>query len=150
MSGRGMKPRQRGVMAVEFGLGAFVLVSALLGAIEVGRLLWTWNAAAEATRLGARLAAVCSKNEALIKTRMQERLPTLTSANITLTYTNPGGVAGVCNANTCRFVSVALQGYTHELLVPLPSSLTTVSMPSFTTTVPREVMDSSNVPDCSS
>ncbi|WP_157263423.1 TadE/TadG family type IV pilus assembly protein [Azohydromonas aeria] len=145
------RARQRGAMAVEFGLGAFLLCTALLGAIEVSRLLWVWNAGAEATRLGARLAAVCSPDENRIKTRMLAQLPPgIVTTNISLTYSNPGGGGGACNANNCRFVSVELQGYTHQLLMPLPTSLGAIAMPSFTTTVPREVMDSGNSPECSS
>ena len=140
---------QRGTMAVEFGLGALLLCMALFGAVEVGRLLWTWNAAAEATRLGARLAAVCNQDDAAIKQRMRERLPALTDAYITLEYLNPGGV-GACTAASCRLVRVSLQGYQHALLVPLPASLAAIPIPPFTTTVPREVMLSANQsPACS-
>ena len=140
--------QQRGTMAVEFGLGAFVLVMALVGAMEVGRLLWTWNAAAEATRLGARLAAVCDMDEGRIKQRMQQRLPGLTEAQIDLGYLNPGGVAGVCNKNNCRLVVVKLQAYNHEMLVPLPTALGSIPLPPFTTSLPREVFDSGNQVAC--
>ncbi|WP_298235031.1 TadE/TadG family type IV pilus assembly protein [uncultured Azohydromonas sp.] len=141
--------RQRGAMAVEFGVSAFLFLMALLGAMEVGRLLWTWNAAAEATRLGARLAAVCGRNDSDIKTRMIERLPALKKSQISLAYTNPGDVAA-CNDVNCRFVRVELQGHTHALLVPLPSGGISIKLPTFSTTLPREVFNSANNPACSS
>jgi Flp pilus assembly pilin Flp len=143
-----MPQRQRGAMAVEFGLVAFMLFTALIGVMEVGRLLWTWNAAAEATRLGARLAAVCDIDDAHIKQHMRERLPVLTDDNITLTYTNPGGSGGGI-ANT-DFVTVALTGYSHQMLMPLPTPLASIPIPSFATTVPRENMNSAaNTAACS-
>ena len=46
--------------------------------MEMGRLLWTWNAAVEATRFGARLAVVCDIDDTIIKARMIGRLPALT------------------------------------------------------------------------
>lgn len=141
--------RQRGAIAVEFGLSAFLLLTALIGAMEVGRLLWTWNAAAEATRLGARLAAVCDVNDTDIKARMRERLPSdVTNANIVLSYSNPGGGAGACNAANCVFVQVELQNYSHEMLVPLPTALGRIELPAFRTTLPREVLNSANQPAC--
>ena len=85
---------QRGVAAVEFALVASLFFTMLFGVIDMGRLLWTWNAAAEATRLGARLAVVCDIGDADIKTRMIGRLP-LTS---TLTW---------CSGRTSRLTSKA-------------------------------------------
>ena len=41
--------------------------------LEMGRMLWIWNAAVEATRLGARMAVVCDIGDADIKTRMTQR-----------------------------------------------------------------------------
>ncbi|WP_028997832.1 TadE/TadG family type IV pilus assembly protein [Azohydromonas australica] len=139
--------RQRGAMAVDFALTVSVLLMALIGAMEVGRLLWTWNAAAEATRLGARLAAVCTRDDADIKTRMRERLPALTNDQIVLDYINPGGV-GACNDTNCRLVHVELQGFRHELLVPLPTALGSIEIPA-SVTLPREVFNSANQPACS-
>lgn len=140
---------QRGAMAVDFGLSAFLFLMALIGAMEVGRLLWTWNAAAEATRLGARLAAVCDINDADIKARMRERLPSdVTDANIVVSYTNPGGGAGACTVANCVFAQVELQNYSHEMLVPLPTALGRIELPAFRTTLPREVLNSANQPAC--
>lgn len=138
--------RQRGVFAVEFAAGALVLCIAMLGTAEVGRLLWTANAAADATRVGARLAAVCSPDDAAtVRERMQARLPALADNNISVEYLNPGSVAGSCNVNNCRLVRVSLQDFRHKLLVPLPALQDAIPIPSFSTTVPREIM----TPSCS-
>jgi Flp pilus assembly protein TadG len=131
---------QRGVAAVEFAIVAGLLCTLLLGVMEMGRLLLTWNAAVEATRFGARLAVVCDMNGANIKTRMISRLATLTTANITITYLNPPAAANTCTAATCKAVRVSLTGYTHTThiaFVPL-----TLTLPAFSTTLRKEFMSS--------
>lgn len=50
---------QRGAALPEFALIALVFFALLFSAIEVGRWLFTWNTLVEATRRGARIAAVC-------------------------------------------------------------------------------------------
>jgi len=126
---------------VEFALVAALFFAIVLGAMEMARLLWTWNAAGEATRLGARLAVVCDINDPTIIARMQEMLPYLQPANVTIAYV-PGG----CNANTCQSVRVTLAGYTHVPIIPfVPLSL---PIPPFQTTLPKEVMQSTGNPIC--
>lgn len=134
--------RQAGVAAVEFAIVAAVFFMILIGAMEMGRLLWTWNAAAEATRLGARMAVVCDINEPAIKTRMRERLPALQDANVTIAYLPAG-----CSDATCQSVQVTLSGYTHAPIIPyVPLS---IPIQSFQTTLPREFMQSAGNPVCS-
>lgn len=62
--------RQRGATMVEFAIVAGLLVSLLIGIMEMGRMLFYWNATTEATRLGARLAVVCDFNDPDIKAKM--------------------------------------------------------------------------------
>lgn len=133
--------RQRGVATVEFALIAIVLFMLMFGAAEVGRTLWVWNAASEATRLGARLAVVCDMDEARVKLRMRERLGELADANITLAY-EPAG----CNANNCTSVSVSLTGRTATTFIPGVSFAP--RLPAFTTTLSREYMSSAANPVC--
>jgi Flp pilus assembly protein TadG len=134
--------RQAGVAAVEFAIVAAVFFMILIGAMEMGRLLWTWNAAAEATRLGARMAVVCDINEPAIVTRMRERLPALQPADVTIAYLPAG-----CSDATCQSVQVTLAGYTHVPIIPfVPLS---IPIPSFQTTLPREFMQSAGNPVCS-
>lgn len=132
---------QRGVAAVEFALILmFVLLPMLFGVIEMGRLLWTWNAATEATRLGARIAIVCDPytSEAMIEAHMRTRLATLTAANVIITYQNPPLADNTCNSGTCKAVNVRLSGYTHDTIIPfVPMSLT---LPPFSTTQRKEYM----------
>ena len=139
--------QQLGVAAVEFALVCTVFFTLLLGVVEMGRLLWTWNAATEATRLGARLAVVCDINEPHIKTQMIGRLPSLTTSNIVITYLNPPAADNTCTVSTCKAVRVSLTGYQHEAIIPfIPLTL---NLPAFTTTLRREHMQSSGNAVCS-
>jgi Flp pilus assembly protein TadG len=131
---------QRGVAAVEFALISSLFFTLLFGVMEMGRLLWTWNAAVEATRLGARLSVVCDIGDSDIKARMISRLPALAATNISITYLNPPAAPNTCTAANCKAVRVALNGYTHDTIIPfLPLSLT---LPAFGTTLRKEFMNS--------
>jgi Flp pilus assembly protein TadG len=131
---------QRGVAAVEFAIVSALFFTVLFGVMEMGRLLWTWNAAVEATRFGARLAVVCDIGDADIRTRMISRLPTLQTNQIAISYLNPPAADNTCTAANCKAVRVSLNGYTHDTIIPfLPLSLT---LPSFSTTLRKEFMNS--------
>lgn len=139
---REFPPGQRGVAAVEFALIASVFFMLLLGAAEVARVLWVWNAAAEATRYGARMAVVCDLNASQIKAGMRGLLGELADANITLDY-QPAG----CNAISCESVTVTLSGITEQSFIPF-STFQPV-LPPFRTTLSREYLTSANNPACS-
>jgi Flp pilus assembly protein TadG len=140
------KQSQRGVAAVEFAIVASLFFMMLFGAMEMGRLLWTWNAAAEATRLGARMAVVCDLNDPSIVQRMRERLPALQASHVTIDYLNPGSPVNTCSAATCKSVRVTLAGYTHVPIIPFASL--SIPIPPFQTTLPREFMQSAGNPVC--
>lgn len=138
---------QAGVAAVEFAIVSLVFFTLLIGIMEMGRLLWTWNAAVEATRLGARLAVVCSMNDGAIASRMRGMLPSLAVANIDIDYLNPPFADNTCTVENCKAVRVSLTGYTHAAVIPLvPVSL---PIPQFQTTLTREGMNSTGNPVCS-
>lgn len=133
--------RQKGVAAVEFALIAIVFFTLLLGIIEFGRVLFTWNSVAEATRWGARLAVVCDKDDAAIKERMRLIAGMLTDSNIVISYV-PGG----CDKSNCRSVEVSVTGATFTPMIPFLGM--TLTIPPFTTSLPRESMESTNNPVC--
>ena len=135
-----MKTNQQGMVAVEFALITIILVTLMFGVIEMSRALYYWNTATEATRLGARLAVVCDQDASAIKTKMQVMLSVLEADQISVTY-SPAG----CDRNSCRSITVSINGFNFNTLVSLlPLN---IPMPSFSTTLPRESMDSTN-PDC--
>jgi hypothetical protein len=133
--------KQRGVAAVEFAMIAAILFTLLFGIMEMSRILFAMNTTAEATRLGARLAVVCDKDDPVIKNKMIDMLGYLSSSNINVVYT-PGG----CDVSSCRSVTVSITGLTVDTFIPLVPF--TLSMPAFSTTLPRESMTSLNNPIC--
>ncbi len=60
------KYRQHGLSTVEFAIVAVVLFMMIFGVIEVGRAFFVASALDEATRRGARMAAVCPINDPAI------------------------------------------------------------------------------------
>ncbi len=136
--GRG---NQQGVVAVEFALIATVLFVVLVGAIEMGRLLWVWNSATEATRAGARLAVVCEVNAPGVARLVTQRVPGLATANVRLSYTPSG-----CTSANCEAVTVAVVGYTPPNAIPLPAF--TPTLPAFSTTLARESLSNTTNPAC--
>lgn len=139
--GSACRSRQRGVAAVEFALIASLLFTLLLGIMEMSRVLFYWNTATEATRLGARLAVVCNQDAGAIKTKMKAMLGVLEPGHISVNY-----LPSSCDINSCRSVTVSITGLTVSTMIPfVPLS---IDMPPFSTTLPRESMDSAN-PDCS-
>ncbi|WP_416047792.1 TadE/TadG family type IV pilus assembly protein [Cupriavidus basilensis] len=135
--------RQRGATAVEFALIAGIFFPLLIGIVEFSRVLFYWNTAAEATRLGARMAIVCDADDAIIKTKMRSLLPLLSASNIQLNYLPTGCDSDVVTARgTCQSATVSISNVSVRTFIPLlPITLT---MPPFTSTLSRESMNSSS------
>jgi len=140
--------RTHGAAAVEFALVAVIFFGLLIAAMEMGRLLWTWNAAVEATRKGARMAVVCDKNDPDIKTRMIQMLPLLTTSNITIDYFNPGAALNSCTPADCKYVQISLTGVSYTPIMPF-YPMGALALPPFTTTQRKEFMESTNNTACS-
>lgn len=147
-----MRVRQKGATTVEFAFVGALFFIVLFGVIEVGRALFVWNTLTEATRRGARVAAVCDINNSAIKRATvfgtsadPDNSPViggLTTSDVQLTYLDQNGTkidspgSGI-NFNTAiRYVRVAITGYQHTLLIPYLSRI--LLPPSFETTLPRE------------
>lgn len=132
---------QKGAAAVEFSLIAMVFFILLIGVLEMGRVLFTWNAAAEATRYGARVAAVCNMNDGAILDRMQDIMPNLEAGNVSVSYLPSG-----CNKSNCQQVRVSISNFQVTTHIPVVSAV--LAVPPFTTSLPRESLDSTNNPVC--
>lgn len=134
--------KQRGVAAVEFALIAMVFFTLLLGILEFGRVLFTWNSAVETTRYGARVAVVCDKDSSAILTSMQRIMPNITPTNLAVTYEPPS-----CLQSTCERVKVKLQGLSVTPVIPFLN--VTLTVPPFETSLLRESLSSTSNPVCS-
>src|SRR5678816_1532948 len=100
---------QQGATMVEFAMAITVFITLLLAIMDFGRVLYAWNAAAEATRWGARIAVVCDQlSPDQIRSKMKIILPELTDANITINWYNPEGtVNNSCDSSNCKGVEIS-------------------------------------------
>ncbi|WP_431123404.1 TadE/TadG family type IV pilus assembly protein [Variovorax paradoxus] len=131
-----MKRQMAGATTVEFALGLLVFLMLILGIVDFARMLFTWSAANEATRAGARYAVVCddTAQQALVLARMQALLPQITTVSVAWT---PAG----CTASTCEGVTVGITGLNYQWISPIVGATAPlIPMPSFSTFLPREVM----------
>lgn len=145
------KYKQKGAETVEFTIISLLVFAVLFAIIEFSRALFVWNALAEATRRGARMAAVCpvpaaggtspQAQQAAIFNAISSSSGTssiiggLTPAMIGVRYLSNAG-AVVTNPIFTNFVEVSITGYTHNLIIPLWGS--SISAPAFRTTLPSE------------
>ncbi|WP_314972300.1 TadE/TadG family type IV pilus assembly protein [Comamonas testosteroni] len=140
---------QRGSTLIEFALGLLIFLMFLLGVVDFSRLLYTWTAANEATRAGARYAVVCDDRNRQTKVlqHMQHRLPQITAVDV---IWKPDS----CTTATCKSVTVSIpqDGLKFQWIAPIVGSAaqTVIDMPGFSTTLPREIMyqDSNAQSDC--
>lgn len=137
------KKKQKGVAIVEFAFIAIVFFGILIAIMEMGRVLFTWNAATEATRWGARLAVVCDKNDGDIIAKMQQIMPSLQSTNVTIDYYNPPNTVNSCDKSNCKSVTVSINNYAITPIFPF-WDVGTITLPPFQTSLPRESMDSAS------
>jgi Flp pilus assembly protein TadG len=130
------KTTQRGAAAVEFALVATLFFMLVIGIMEMGRVLFYWNSATEATRLGARIAVVCDVNDAEIRARVRNMLRIIPLDQIEVEY-SPGG----CTPANCRSVTVRINSGV-QVATFIPTVPLSLVLPSFSTTLPRESMQS--------
>ena len=132
-----MRRHQQGANILEFALVLVTFLTFMLGIVDFSRMLHTWNAATEATRVGARYAVVCNDGtgaqDGEVLTRMQFLLPTI--AAVTVDW-EPAG----CNAATCQGVRVGITNVDFQWLSPITALALPVPLPAFSTYLPREVM----------
>lgn len=132
-----MNSKQLGATTVEFALVLLVFLTFLLGIMDFSRMLFTWNAANEATRAGARYAVVCDNttNSTQVLAKMQMLLPQIQAINLDW---SPSG----CTAATCEGVTLSITSLNYQWISPIAglAFLPAIKMPSFSTFVPREIM----------
>lgn len=135
---------QKGTTTVEFAIIGMVCLMVMFGIIEFGRALFVMNTLTEATRRGARLAAVCPVGDpkpasAAVFSNSGSVINGLTTANVQVQYLDVNGAPianPTANFNSIAYVSVSIVGFSQTFLIP--SKVTTVPIAGFTTTIPRE------------
>lgn len=134
--------KQCGSTVVEFALVLIIFLTFLLGILDFSRMLWTWNAANEATRWGARTSVVCDKGAAAVLTNMKKFVPQLTAANVKIDwYNGAGNISTTCDHTSCSGVNVRIVNLNYQWISPVGfSNYGSIPMPGFSTYLPREVM----------
>lgn len=131
-----MKTTARGATMVEFALVLLVFLMFVLGVTDVARMLFTWNAANEATRLGARYAVVCADtgSQAQVLSRMRMMVPEIGAINLAWSPL-------LCTAATCEGVTVTITNLNFRWISPIVGALMPPrALPTFSTYLPREMM----------
>ncbi|MBZ2208291.1 TadE family protein [Massilia soli] len=131
-----MRTRQAGATTVELALVLVVFFMFLLGVTDFSRMLFTWNAATEATRLGARFAVVCADpaNQQQVVEKMRRMVPEIGGVNLAW---QPAG----CDATNCAGVTVTITALNYRWISPIAGAVMPVrSLPTFSTYLPREMM----------
>ncbi len=132
------RQRQHGAVILEFTLALVLFLTFLLGVIDVSRMLFTWNAAAEATRVGARYAVVCDDTSqgALVLARMRQWLPQIGAVDVAWT-------PAACTPANCTGVTVSIRQLDYQWISPIAGQAARFApwaMPRFARFLPREVM----------
>jgi hypothetical protein len=140
--------KQGGLYIVEFAIVGFAALLILFGSLEVARMMFTVNVLEEATRRGARVAAVCTLNNPAIAEATifsndgatSSILPNLTPANVDIQYLSGTGapIADTSGGNyyDIEFVRVQIVNYEHTMI--LPGLDLTFETRGYPTTIPRE------------
>ena len=133
---------QQGTTTVEFAVIGLLLFTVIFALIDLSRLFWNMAALDEATRRGARVAAVCPVNDPYVEQTalFAGLIPTLGTQHISLQYLDEDGVAvtdpAVADYGDIRYVRVSIQDF--QLQTFIPGLQTVITMPAFETTIPRE------------
>jgi len=146
-----MKKNQQGLYLVEFAITAVVTFIILFAVIELARIIWIWNTADEATRRGARVAAVCPPYDPAIarvtvfadpdgsEGNESPIIKGLSTANVVVEYFDDNGtdLLGGATLENTSYVRVSLTGFTVKPLIPFVGDKE-LTLPAFEATLPAE------------
>jgi hypothetical protein len=139
--------REGGTTTVEFAIVGVLLFVVLFAVIEFGRALFTMNTLTEASRRGARMAAVCPVGDPKPASVAvfdagnggSAVVSGLTTANILVEYLDINGAAiasPAANFGSIHYVRVSVVGFSVALVIPTLNL--TLPMSGFSTVLPRE------------
>ena len=145
----GIPNRQKGIVLVEFAIVGGIALLMIFAVLEISRAIFVANALTEATRRGARMAAVCPINDPAIAQVATFNAPGagnispiikyLDTSDFALEYLDrSGNVIGspADNFQAIQYIQVRVANFEHELLIPFANI--TFTMPEFSTRLPRE------------
>jgi hypothetical protein len=133
---------QQGTTVVEFAVVGLVFFIVLFGVIDISRLFWHLASLDEATRRGARVAAVCPVDDPYIaQTALFGGLiPGLGTQHISVQYVDEDGSVlanpAAADYGDIRYVRVSIQNF--QLQTFIPGMQAVIPMPGFETTIPSE------------
>ncbi|WP_107852488.1 TadE/TadG family type IV pilus assembly protein [Oceanimonas marisflavi] len=134
---------EEGTTTVEFAIVGSVVFLVLFSLIEVGRIIYTWNALNEVARLSARLATVCSVDDVnngvvsdMVVNQWQGNAINLQQSNLQFSYLNEDGSAAVPEVSA-SLVESRIVNYQYNMILPLPVNLSQWA-PAFSTTLRAE------------
>jgi len=144
-------PRQSGLVLVEFAVVAAVLLTVIIGLIDISRMYFTVAALNEATRRGARVAVVCPINDPAIQQAAAFNasgnsgpspiVGGLLPQHFDVQYLDDTGAAvgnpGGGGFLEIRYVRVRLNGG-FQLQTFVPGLQQVITAPEFAATLPRE------------
>ncbi len=150
------RQKMRGVYVVEFALIGLLLFIVLLGVLEMGRLLFTFNTLEESVRRGARLAVVCNIQDPVILQRAvfaesggtaSTLIGNLQATQLQINYldedgrviTGLSGTAPAVSAGdfgNIRFIEVRIENFQFNLLIPIVGG--GITLQTFRSVLPRE------------
>lgn len=145
----GIPNRQKGIALVEFAIVGSIALLMIFAVLEISRAIFVANALTEATRRGARMAAVCPINDPAIAQVATFNAPGagnispivkyLDTSDFVLEYLDrTGNVIGspADNFQAIQYIQLRVVNFQHELLIPFANI--TFTMPEFSTRLPRE------------
>ena len=145
--------RQRGITTVEFAIVGLVLFIMIFGVIEVARGYYVYTLLGDVARRGARLAAVCPVNDPAVSqmaiynasgnTGESSLVKGLVPANVVIDYLDASGSVVAtpsepANFLQIRYVRSRVVGFEHALVVPFVTGVSSITMPEFSSILPRE------------
>jgi len=147
MRGRPGKQRQKGVTTVEFAIIGVAFFIVLFGVIEMGRALFVVSTLTEATRRGARMAAVCPVGDPAPASAAvfadgnggSTVVSGLTASNVEIDYLDSNGAVianPTASYGSIDYVRAKIVGFTLPLFIPFV--MPTLALSGFETTLPRE------------
>ncbi len=148
---------QRGSVTVEFAFAGALCLMLIFTAVELARLLFTWNSLADMTQRGARAAAICPPFDDAISglavfndpssSGLSQTIPDLDTSHIQIEYLDAVGNTGATGA-AIQFVKVSINGYEYTpILLGLFGLNSPIAAPDFAAIVPKESLGALPDPD---